>query len=137
MRPLLIFLLLAPNAFALDLSLHYEAGVYPDNNEIVVGDKIGRYKLSVEPKIETTYLTYTQTFDLYGVNTWQPADLDLATDWSAEEWRGTSTSRISVGPGPKFRVFSEYFTPLGDWSPKGATNLSSYWWLVGVEGDFE
>jgi len=126
-------------AFALETHLDWNAAFAPPHNEPVVGNKVARYRLQLEPQVKLSCLRLTGQVNIWAVNTWTSRDSHESKswkhdDWSIEDLRYTFKVRGDIGP-EKLSLFTEYYQPINsaDWG-KGATSFGSYWWLVGVSG---
>lgn len=122
-----------------DVHLDYSAAFVPPHNEPVVGNKVARYRLTLEPELTWGRLTVNPDLTAWGVNTWTPSDSHASPswiddDWSVEEWRLSFKPQVSVRIIDRLSIFTEFYTPVGDWTRKGAGSFESYWWVVGVKG---
>lgn len=128
-------------AGAADYSLRWNATFAPPHNEPVVGDRVARYRLHIEPGIEFKFLRYRLAINAWGVNHWRTSDTVghgfpeawEGSDWSVEEWRTSTTHRLELGPG-WLHFFTEYYLPLDRKSWGGHGMETNYYWLTGVGG---
>jgi len=118
--------------------LDWNLTAVPPHNEPVVGNKVARYRLQLEPQIEYKFFRAEAQLNAWAVNTWKPKHMQASTawkddDWTVEEIRYTTKFRVEVGPKP-LALFMEYYQPINDGWGKGASSFGSYWWLVGISG---
>jgi hypothetical protein len=117
--------------------------VVPPAHEPVIGNKVARYLLEVTPGYEDEYLRFGIALKAWGVNTWLHPDVrghgwDKFTDsdYSVDEWRMSTTTRLEIGP-EKFHFTTEYYKPInsGEWGGHGLER--HYYWLVGFGGRYK
>ena len=146
MRYLLIALILlfsAP-ATAVEYHLEWSAGFFQPHGEAVVGAYVARYQGKIKPEIEFDNFRLSSELTAWGLQTWQPSsvvghgvpDAWENSDWTVEEWRYSSLTRVEVGPDKIF-VFIENYMPFDRHQWKGHGHLDNYYWLGGVGGRFE
>jgi hypothetical protein len=125
-----------------DFYLQWNATFAPPHNDPVVGDRVARYRVQVEPNLEIGWLRYRLRFNAWGVNRWQSVDkvgggLDSwsNSDWSVEKWRLSLLHQAEFGP-KSIHLFVEYYQPIdsNDW--KGHGLETHYYMLTGIGGIF-
>ena len=135
---MLAAVMLPSSCSALNLDLTYSAAFVPPHNEPVIGNKVARYRATVGADLHNDRLRVQPELLVWGVNTWQSGGSQKSSswfddDWSIEDVRPAFNLELDFGP-ENLHLYSEYYTPIGDWSRKGAGSFESYWWLVGVRG---
>lgn len=135
-----LLVLLSSTAYALETHLDWSATFAPPHNEPVVGSKVARYRVQVNPSVEHGWFKYSLNVDAWGRNTWQRSAIVghgleawENSDWSVEDWRFTMKHIVTAGP-EKFHVFVEYYTPIDKEKFGGHGMEENYYLLTGFAG---
>lgn len=121
-------------------SLQWNATFAPPHNEPIIGNRVARYRLQVEPTVKFGWLRYRLMINAWGVNRWQQGcvvgDGMSAwenSDWSVERWRFSFLQRAEIGP-KLFHVFVEDYQPIHARSWGGHGMETDHYLLVGIGG---
>lgn len=112
----------------------------PPHNEPVVGDRVARYRLYLDPEWRGEYVRFATPITIWGVNTWQPSKVVghgseawSNSDWSVEKVRVAITPRLEIG-SQRLHFYTEYYMPLNRKSWGGHGLERHYYWLTGFGG---
>jgi hypothetical protein len=122
--------------------LNYSAMFVPPHHEPIVGNRVARYRVEVEPVMEWGKLETSLKLTSWGAQRWNRnvgngiPDAWQDSDWSIEEWRHALTHKATYWIKPKFGIYSEYYKPLEHESWGGHGQEIHYYWLLGIRGRF-
>jgi len=142
----LFMLLLWPClGYGLEYNVNWNFTFAPPHHEPVVGNRVARYRLYVEPEIHTKYADFSLISQTWFRQKWQPSVLVghgieawKNSDWGFDDTKTSVTFRTIMSPFEDKRVglFVEYYMPLSRTTWGGHGMETNYYLLVGVGGKF-